>query len=439
MRFYDRKDEIEILQENERQAHDSAVFTVLTGRRRVGKTSLITHALEGVEWAYLFVSKDSEAALCQKFQRELEEQVGIHVYGQVTKFRDLFKVIMEESTRRHFTIVIDEFQNLHKINPAIFSEIQDLWDRYHNISRLNLIVSGSIMSLMKRIFEDANEPLYGRPTSKFTLRPFTINVLKEIFHDHCPEYSNEDLLCLYMLTGGVAKYVELLMDGKCFTKTKMLNNVCRQDSYFLSEGRDLMNQEFSDDSVTYFSILQLIANGMTRRADIDGALMKDTGAFIQNLERDFRIISRVKPLLSKPNSKTSAYEISDQFLRFWFRFVFKYQSLIVLGRQGQLQALVNRDYGVFSGYALERYFQWKMICESDCTNMGGWWDRKGENEIDLICENELNETIDFYEIKVDESRYDQTALEAKVSAFLQKHPEKSAWKRTLSLLTLKDM
>ena len=69
-----------------------------------------------------------------------------------------------------------------------------------------------------------------------------------------------------------------------------------------------------------------------------------------------------------------------------------------LGRQGQLQALVNRDYGVFSGYALDRYFQWKMICESDCTNMGGWWDRKGENEIDLICENELNETIDFYEI-----------------------------------------
>ena len=328
MRFYDRKNEIEILQENERQAHDSAVFTVLTGRRRVGKTALVTHALEGAEWAYLFVSRDSEAALCQKFQRELELQVGIHVYGQVAYFRDLFEVIMEESTHRHFTIVIDEFQNLYKINPAIFSEIQDIWDRYHNRSRLNLIVSGSIMSLMKRIFEDANEPLYGRPTSKFTLRPFTIDVLKEIFHDHCPDYSNEDLLCLYMLTGGVAKYVELLMDGKCFTKAKMLNNVCRQDSYFLTEGRDLMNQEFSDDSVTYFSILQLIANGMTRRADIDGALMKDTGTFIQNLERDFRIISRIKPLLAKPNSKTSAYEISDQFLRFWFRFVCPYQSLI---------------------------------------------------------------------------------------------------------------
>lgn len=416
MRFYDRKNEIEILQKNERQAHDSAVFTVLTGRRRVGKTSLVTHALEGADWSYLFVSKDSEAALCQKFQRELDEQVGIHVYGQVAKFRDLFKVIMEESTRRHFTIVIDEFQNLHKINPAIFSEIQDLWDRYHNKSRLNLIVSGSIMSLMKKIFEDANEPLYGRPTSKFTLRPFTINVLKEIFHDHCPEYSNEDLLCLYMLTGGVAKYVELMMDGKCFTKAKMLNNVCRQDSYFLTEGRDLMNQEFSDDSVTYFSILQLIANGMTRRADIDGALMKDTGTFIQNLERDFRIISRIKPLLSKPNSKTSAYEISDQFLRFWFRFVCPYQSLIERQQFSLLRSNIDTHYDVFSGRTLEQYFQANLMESGKYTQVGNWWDRKGENELDIVAINEFDMTGMVAEVKRNPKKISIPKLKDKMNA-----------------------
>lgn len=416
MRFYDRKNEIEILQKNERQAHDSAVFTVLTGRRRVGKTSLVTHALEGADWSYLFVSKDSETALCQKFQRELDEQVGIHVYGQVAKFRDLFKVIMEESTRRHLTIVIDEFQNLHKINPAIFSEIQDLWDRYHNKSRLNLIVSGSIMSLMKKIFEDANEPLYGRPTSKFTLRPFTINVLKEIFHDHCPEYSNEDLLCLYMLTGGVAKYVELMMDGKCFTKAKMLNNVCRQDSYFLTEGRDLMNQEFSDDSVTYFSILQLIANGMTRRADIDGALMKDTGTFIQNLERDFRIISRIKPLLSKPNSKTSAYEISDQFLRFWFRFVCPYQSLIERQQFSLLRSNIDTHYDVFSGRTLEQYFQANLMESGKYTQVGNWWDRKGENELDIVAINEFDMTGMVAEVKRNPRKISIPKLKDKMNA-----------------------
>lgn len=286
MKFYDRVNEMRILQENEEQAERSAAFTVLMGRRRVGKTSLITHAMQGREYAYLFISRDNEAVLCRKLQRSLEEQLGIQIYGNLTHFRDLFEVIMRESVNRHFTVVLDEFQTLYKINSAIFSEIQDLWDRYHTESKLNLIVSGSIQYLMKRIFEDENEPLYGRPTSKFTLRPFSIAVLKEIMVDHSPNYSNEDLLCLYMITGGVAKYVELLMDAQCCTKEKMLNYVCRQDSYFLTEGMDIVNQEFSDEGTTYFSILQMIAEGMTRRGDIDGAMQKDMGVYLQNLEKN---------------------------------------------------------------------------------------------------------------------------------------------------------
>lgn len=415
MRFYDRKNEITILQENEYQSRNSAVFTVLTGRRRVGKTALVTHAMEGREWAYLFVSKDSEAVLCQKFQHELEEQLGIRVYGQTTNFRDLFRIVMEESVNRHFTVVIDEFQNLYRTNPAIFSEIQNLWDSYHSRSHINLIVSGSIQSLMKRIFEDANEPLYGRPTSKFTLRPFTIDVLKEIFRDHCPNYTNEDLLCLYMITGGVAKYVELLIDAQCFTKARMLNKVCRQDSYFLTEGRDLMNQEFSGDSLTYFSILQLIANGMTRRADIDGAMQKDTGTFLQNLERDFRIISRLKPLLAKPNGKTSAYEISDQFLRFWFRFICPYQSLIERQQYPLLRKNMDMNYEVFSGRTLEQYFQSMMMETGRYTQVGNWWDRKGENEIDLVAINEFDHSGMVAEIKRNPQKISISKLEEKIS------------------------
>lgn len=206
--------------------------------------------------------------------------------------------------------------------------MQDIWNRYHTQSHINLITSGSIQSLMKRIFEKESEPLYDRPTSKFTLRPFDINVIKQILADAYPEYKNEDLLCLYMITGGVAKYIELLIDAQCFTKEKMLNYVCRQDSYFITEGRDLMNQEFGDDSTTYFSILQLIAGGMTRRSDIDGTMQKDVGTYLQNLEKNYNMIARLKPILSRPNSKTTAYEISDNFLRFWFRFICPYQSVI---------------------------------------------------------------------------------------------------------------
>ena len=437
MKFYDRESEINILKENELQSRQSAVFSVLMGRKRVGKTTLITTALKDYDYAYLFVSKDSEAVLCQKFQKTLEEQLGIHIYGMVSHFRDLFEVIMKESINRHFIIVFDEFQTLYKVNPAIFSEIQDLWDRYHRESHLYLITAGSIQSLMKRIFENENEPLYGRPTSKLTLRPFSINVLKHIFRDHCPNYKNEDLLCLYMITGGVAKYVELLMDAGCYTKEKMLNYVCRQDSYFLSEGRDIMNQEFSDESTTYFSILQLIAGGLTTRSDIDGAMLKDMGVYLQNLEKNFLMVNRLKPLLAKPNSKVTSYEISDQFLRFWFRFVWPYQSLVERGQLALLRQNMGQHYEQFTGRTLEQYFQAQAMETGKYTLVGNWWDRKGENEIDMIALNEFDKSGVTAEIKRNPRKISLTELQEKVNML----PSKDFGDYSLSLkgLSIEDM
>ena len=437
MKFYNRGTEIDILGENEQQAVQSAVFTVLMGRRRVGKTTLLTKALEGCEYAYLFVSRDSEAILCQKFQQTLQEQLGIQVYGTLTHFRDLFEVIMKESLNRHFTIIFDEFQTLYKVNPAIFSEMQDIWDRYHSKSKLYLITSGSIQSLMKRIFEDENEPLYGRPNSKLTLRPFTVSVIKQIFSDHCPQYRNDDLLCLYMITGGVAKYIELLMDAGCYTKERMLNYVCRQDSYFLSEGRDLMNQEFSDESATYFSILQLIANGMTTRSDIDGAMQKDMGVYLQNLEKNYQMVDRLKPLLAKPNSKVTAYEISDQFLRFWFRFIWPYQSLVERRQLSLLRQNMGQHYEQFTGRTLEQYFQAQIMETGQYTTVGKWWDRKGENEIDMIALNEFDHTGLVAEIKRNSRKISLTGLQNKAAAL----PSATFGDYSLSLrgLSLDDM
>lgn len=437
MRFYDRDSEISILKENELQSKRNAVFTVLMGRKRVGKTTLITTALKDYDYAYLFVSKDSETVLCQKFQQTLEEQLGIRVYGTISHFRDLFEIIMKESLNRHFTIIFDEFQTLYKVNPAIFSEIQDLWDRYHRESHLYLITSGSIQSLMKRIFENEHEPLYGRPTSKLTLKPFAISVIKQIFRDHCPDYKNEDLLCLYMITGGVAKYVELLMDAGCYTKEKMLNYVCRQDSYFLSEGRDIMNQEFSNESATYFSILQLMAGGLTTRSDIDGAMQKDMGVYLQNLEKNFLMVNRLKPLLAKPSSKVTSYEISDQFLRFWFRFVWPYQSLVERGQLSLLRQNMGQHYEQFTGRTLEQYFQAQTMETGQYTLVGNWWNRKGENEIDMIALNEFNHTGVVAEIKRNPRKISLVALQEKVNML----PQKTFGEYTLSLqsLSIEDM
>ena len=415
MKFYNRDKELEILQQTELQSRTNATFTVLMGRRRVGKTALMMHAFDHDEFAYLFVSKDSEAMLCRKFQDALEQQLQLSVFGTITRFRDLFELIMRASVQRHFTIIIDEFQNLQKINPAIFSEIQDVWDRYHTESHINLIVSGSITSLMKRIFENESEPLYGRPTYKFTLRPFSIHVLKSIFADHCPEYTNEDLLCLYMITGGVAKYVELLMDAGCYTKAQMLEYVCRMDSYFLTEGRDIINNEFGSDYNTYYSILQLIAGGANRRGEIDGALQKDCGVYLSNLERNFNMITRIKPMLASAYSKTSSYEISDPFLRFWFRFICPFQALIESGQMQLLRANIDSHYDQITGITLERYFQTLLMESGQFTRVGNWWDRKGENEIDIIALNEFTHEALVAEVKRNENKISLDVLKDKVN------------------------
>lgn len=437
MKFYDREKELAVLREIENQSHKSATFTVLTGRRRVGKTSLIMRAMQDVESVYLFVSKDSEALLCQKFQRAIEEQLKISIYGTLSHFRDLFEVLMRESIARPFTVIIDEFQNLYKVNPAIFSEIQDIWDRYHTQSHINLIASGSILSLMKRIFENENEPLYGRPTSRMTLRPFTIATLKQIFKDHSSNYKNEDLLCLYMITGGVAKYVELLMDADCFTKEKMLNYVCRMDSYFLSEGKDIINNEFGSDYNTYYSILQLIANGLNHRSDIDGALQKDSGVYLLNLENNFGMVARIRPILASSNSKTSSYEITDPFLRFWFRFICPYQALIESGQLKLLRENIAEHYEQFSGKTLERYFQTLLMETGNYSQVGNWWDKKGQNEIDVVALDEFHNTGLIAEVKRNEHKLSMTKLEEKI-AYLP-HRSFDKFQFELKGLSMKDM
>ena len=268
---------------------------------------------------------------------------------------------------------------------------------------------------MRHIFEDKNEPLYGRHTSKFTLQPFSISVLKHIFADHCSDYSNEDLLCLYMITGGVAKYVELLMDAGCYTKDKMLNYVCRLDSYFLTEGRDMINTEFSSDYNTYYSILQLVANGQNRRTDIDGTLQKDCGTYLTNLEKNFGLIVRLRPLLASAQSKISSYEISDPFLRFWFKFICSYQSLIESGQLKLIRANINAQYERFSGRTLERYFQDKLMETGEYSMIGNWWNRKGENEIDIIAINEFTHQGLIAEVKRNEQKINLQTLSHKAA------------------------
>jgi len=201
------------------------------------------------------------------------------------------------------------------VNKSVFSDMQRIWDLYSPKSHINLIVYGSIYSMMTKIFKDKKEPLYNRQSRFMTVRPFTPTVLKDILSEYNHGYTAEDLLALYAFTGGVAKYVQLLVDAGATTKTSYARpDNKRPTPYFWGRGKAILIEEFGKDYGIYFSILSAIARGKTSRSEIENVVGKEIGGYLTKLEKEYEIISKKQPLFEKSSAKNVRYIIVEQFL-----------------------------------------------------------------------------------------------------------------------------
>ena len=328
MKFYDREQEVAFLKETREAAKKAARFTVVTGRRRIGKTTLIKTAYNDIPFVYFFVARKAESELCEGYLEEIAEKLGIPVLGGGRSFSEIFRYLMRLSQTLSFTLVIDEFQEFYRVNKAIFSEMQDIWDAYEKTSHINLIVCGSIYSMMQKIFKDEKEPLYGRDTGELKVKPFRPSVLKRIMADYNPRYTQEDLLALFTFTGGVARYVNQLVDAGALDKDAMIRHIISPNSTFLTEGKDNLIEEFGKDYGIYFSILSCIARGKNTRSEIENVIGKEVGGYLTNLEKEYELIAKRQPLFEKSSTKNVRYELDDVFYSFWFRFIFKYGHIL---------------------------------------------------------------------------------------------------------------
>jgi AAA+ ATPase superfamily predicted ATPase len=433
MKFYNRERELEILKKISQNSLSSPQMTVVVGRRRIGKTALLKKSIENEKAIYLFVARKNEVMLCQEFVTNVEQSLNTKVIGQIKDFKTLFNYLMDLSLREHFTLIIDEFQEFMNINPSIFSDMQNIWDSFKAKSKINLILCGSIYSMMKDIFENSKQPLFARMTNKINVNAFSLDTLKIILKDNYPQYTNEDLLAFYLFTGGVAKYVELLVDKKAFTLNKILNEIFSENSYFLDEGKNSLIEEFGKDYNTYFSILSLIACSKTSRSDMESILEMSIGGFLNKLEKDYSLIKKVRPIFAKQGSKNIKYKIDDNFLCFWFRFIFKYRSAVEIGNYDYVKQIVKRDYNVFSGLILEKYFTNKLIESHLYSNVGGYWDKNNENEIDIIAVNDLKKHILIAEVKRNKNKIDINKLKSKALSIEEKFNDYEIEYKSLSI------
>jgi uncharacterized protein len=252
------------------------------------------------------------------------------------------------------------------------------------------------------------------------LKSFSIATLKEILADNYPTYTSEDLLAFYMITGGVAKYVELLIEAEAFTLDAILDEIFSDNSNFLDEGKNVLIDEFGKDYGNYFSILSLIASSKTSRVEMESVLEMQIGGFLDRLETDFGIISKVRPILAKPNSRSVKYKISDNFLNFWFRFIYKYRGAIESGKLEYVKNIVLRDYTMYSGTILEKYFFEKMIAEEDFSAIGTYWEKANLNEIDIVAVNDYEKRLIIVEVKRQADKINRKELEQKASTLVRK-------------------
>jgi AAA+ ATPase superfamily predicted ATPase len=437
MKFYDREEELEQLRKICELSQKHAQFTVVTGRRRVGKTKLLLEATAGQPMLYFFVSRKAEPELCEIFQREIKDKLGETVIAP--DFERLFKFIMEQGTKQPFTLIIDEFQEFLNINPSVYSDLQHYWDVTHTDSQINLFVCGSVYSLMHKIFQSYKEPLFGRATNFFNVHPFRASVLKQILAAHNPQYTPEDLLALFTLTGGVPQYVAILMDNNVLTLQAMVDFMIRENSSFITEGKTLLITEFGKDYGIYFSILSAIARGENTRGKIEACVGKEVDDYLTCLEDDYGLIKKNIPLFSKPETKDARYIVNDEFLRFWFRFIYKYENLTETAQYNELKEIIMRDYPTFSGFSLERYFREKMIEQGGFTRLGSYWDKTGANEIDFIMLHEFKNTAMIAEIKRNEKHIRYNALKEKAEAMMAKTGQLKNYEIEYKGLSMNDM
>lgn len=441
MNFFGRKQEFERLREIEDLSRETAQFTIITGRRRIGKTEMVKKFYEGRSMLYFFVARKAEADLCATFLEELRVKLDVPVMeGGGLSFAAIFRYVMELALTRHVTLFIDEFQDFYRVNPSVYSEMQNIWDSYKGRARINLIVAGSVNTLMNKIFKNRKAPLFGRQTGTMHVRPFTPSVMKDILSAYSPGYRKSDLLALYTLTGGVAKYVELFINRKKFTEKKMLDMFFESDSYFLSEGKNILVDEFGKDYGIYFSILTLIAQGRNTRSELENVLnIKELSGYLKNLSEEYGLISKRQPVYERSANRNVHYAVNDPFLNFWFRFVYKYTHVIEAGGNERLRAIVERDFSTVSGRALEGYFLEMMKESGRYTRLGYWHDRKGENEIDIVAEDEVDKKLEFIEVKRQAKNYDEAVLRAKAEAFLKSVGPFEGYELLYRGLTTEDM
>ncbi|OQX55383.1 MAG: hypothetical protein B5M53_04305 [Candidatus Cloacimonas sp. 4484_209] len=397
-KFVNRREELEFLERAFRE--DGLKVVILYGRRRVGKTEIINQFCKNKPHIYFLADKRGTLINSREFAAKSARYFD-DLTPEVQNFDDVFDYISKRLKNRRVIIAIDEFSHLVEKDDSIPSVFQKIVDEHLKETKLYLIFCGSSISMMEKGVLSYKSPLYGRRTGQWKITPLK-------FRDSwlfLPKYSLEEFIRAFSVVGNIPAYL-LQFDDSVSVYTNIKNRILKKGNLLYEETEFILREELREPSV-YMSIIGAITAGMTRVTEIANRCYmnaKDIPKYLRVLQK-LHIIHRVTPVTERrPETKKAIYQVSDNFFRFWFRFVYPSRSDLESGQTDIVFSRIRAEFDSYVGRIFEQVCKEFLIDANNrghlpfhFTNIGRWWHK--DNEIDIIALDRETKEILFTECK----------------------------------------
>lgn len=413
MKFYNRKQELELIGKIIKAPGPSLV--IVKGLRRIGKTRLIIESLNKKEFVNLFVPRNKTTSL---FLEETSEELNIPRFNRVVDFlRYLFE--------KYEFVFIDEFQNFHEMDKSIYSDVQRLFEELKSSNKkCCILVTGSSYSLINKIFSNYANALYGRKDLEINLEELKVTTIAQILTDLGIK-DLEQQIKLWSVFGGIPRFYELIEKLSLKSFEEIMRVWYSQSKSIVNEGNSILISEFGSAYKIYYSLMEAIAQGKTKLSEISSVFNNNptlTNRYLDLIRKEYNLVAKITPITEDiRKSRQGRYIIQNNFLKFWFAFVKRYEAYYEQNRFPELFEMFNKEINSFIGRGFEdfclQFIKERNILPFSSTRIGKQWGRiiKGEKgkdtyEIDICANNDKTKEIFFGECKWQENVNAHTIL-----------------------------
>ncbi|MEW5985109.1 MAG: ATP-binding protein [Chloroflexota bacterium] len=409
MDFVGRTSELDYL--DRQYARPQGALCVVYGRRRIGKTRLLTHWLQTRQWPgfYWLATDLSSAALL----RSLSQALYPHIHGEppaqpgFTYFdwdellREVVRFVKGQKLKP--VLILDEFTYAVEASPDLPYKLQGAWDQHLKDLPILLILSGSHIGMMEESVLAHHSPLYGRATGLLKLTPLLFRDVRAAF----PRYSIESCIALYSVLGGVPYYLER-MDPQLSVVDNIVQRVIGEPSLVQDEPNILLHDHFTQPRM-YAAVIAQVAQGVHSPKEIATTLGLEPATVSNYLNLLVRLgyLQRAAPATERhpENSRKNRYLVVDPYLRFYHRFLAPHLHLIVRGAYKAVWQTIERHWRAYVGtYTFEELCREWVYVAAEAGQLpflpqqvGSHW--SATEQIDVVAVNWDEASVLFGECK----------------------------------------